>query len=717
MASTYSNLKIQLMATGENNTTWGNVTNTNLGTALEEAITGSVDVTFASGDVTLTLTNTNATQSARNLRLNCTGTTGGARNLVLGSGCQIEKVYIVNNGCADAITVKNTTGSGIAVPAGKTMYVFNNGTNVVDAITHLSSLTLASALPIASGGTGSNTGDGSGLTNLNASNISSGTIANARTTAASANGASTIVARDASGNFAANTITANLTGTAANATVLQTARTIAIQDGVTGTATSFNGSANISIPVTGINASVIDTGTIANARTTASSSNGASTIVARDASGDFTGRNVSATNFIGALNGSGANVSSINASNISSGTIANARTTASDANGASTIVARDASGNFSANIITANGSAITSLNASNISSGTIANARTTATDVNGASTIVARDASGNFSANIITANGSALTSINASNISSGTVANARTTASSSNGASTIVARDASGNFSAGTITANITGTASNATVLQTSRNFEISGGATASAVSFNGSGNVNLSVTGLNVSTANAGTLAVDRGGTGQTSLTLNNVILGNSTSAVQFVAPSTSGNVLTSNGTTWASTALTSLSVVTQDSSQNASGSSTLLFSSIPSKVKQITIMILSISTTTTGGDFFIELGDSGGIETSGYVGAVGDGGTSIIFSSFFRINLASTTDARSYSGVVTLTNVTGNTWAMTSTLACDSVALAGGVNMATGYKNLSATLDRVQLRTAGAGDFDAGSCNIFYF
>ena len=63
------------MTTGENTGTWGNVTNTNLGTAIEEAITGSVDVTFASGDVTLTLTNTNATQSARNLRLNCTGTT------------------------------------------------------------------------------------------------------------------------------------------------------------------------------------------------------------------------------------------------------------------------------------------------------------------------------------------------------------------------------------------------------------------------------------------------------------------------------------------------------------------------------------------------------------------------------------------------------------------------------------------------------------------
>ena len=152
MPSTYSNLKIQLMATGENNTTWGNVTNVNLGTALEEAIAGSADVTFASGDVTLALSDTNATQTARNMRLRCTGTTGGARNLTVPS---IEKAYIVQNDCADAVTVKTAAGSGIAVPAGKTMWVYNNGTSVVDAVTHLSSLTLASALPTASGGTGS----------------------------------------------------------------------------------------------------------------------------------------------------------------------------------------------------------------------------------------------------------------------------------------------------------------------------------------------------------------------------------------------------------------------------------------------------------------------------------------------------------------------------------------------------------------------------------
>jgi hypothetical protein len=142
MASTYSALKIELIATGEQAGTWGATTNVNLGdAALGEAITGSADVAFSSADVTITLTDTNTTQAARNLRLNLTGTSGGARNLILGSGCQIEKLYLVNNGLADAVTVKNTTGTGIAVAAGKTMFVYNNGTNVVDAITHLTSLT------------------------------------------------------------------------------------------------------------------------------------------------------------------------------------------------------------------------------------------------------------------------------------------------------------------------------------------------------------------------------------------------------------------------------------------------------------------------------------------------------------------------------------------------------------------------------------------------
>jgi hypothetical protein len=133
MASTYSSLKFELIGTGEQSGTWGTTTNVNLGTAIEEAITGSADVTFASGPVTLTLTDTNGTQAARNLRLNLIGTSGGAQNLIVPA---IEKFYLVKNNCADEITVKNSTGTGIAVPTGATAMLYNTGVNVVDAHTY-----------------------------------------------------------------------------------------------------------------------------------------------------------------------------------------------------------------------------------------------------------------------------------------------------------------------------------------------------------------------------------------------------------------------------------------------------------------------------------------------------------------------------------------------------------------------------------------------------
>lgn len=267
---------------------------------------------------------------------------------------------------------------------------------------------------------------------INASSITVGTLNNARTTANSANGASTIVARDANGDFTANTV---------NATTIN--------------ATSISGNG---IALTAINASNITSGTLDNARTTGNTANSASTIVLRDASGNFGSNVITASSF----SGDGTAITAINASNISSGTIANARTTAASANGASTIVQRDSGGNFSANTITANISGDisggTNINASNITSGTIGNAYTTANSANGASTIVLRGASGEFAAGAITGtsfsgNGSALTAINASAITTGTLDNARTTASSANGASTIVARDAGGNFSANTVTA------------------------------------------------------------------------------------------------------------------------------------------------------------------------------------------------------------------------------------------------------------------------
>jgi hypothetical protein len=139
MASTYSDLKFELITTGEQSGTWGVTTDTNIGTAIQEAITGSADVAYTSAaDVTVTLTDTNATQTARNLRLNITESGAGigyVGNLILGSGCQIEKFYVVNNGTTAVKTIKNTTGTGVAIPANSSVLVFNNGTNVVQAVT------------------------------------------------------------------------------------------------------------------------------------------------------------------------------------------------------------------------------------------------------------------------------------------------------------------------------------------------------------------------------------------------------------------------------------------------------------------------------------------------------------------------------------------------------------------------------------------------------
>jgi hypothetical protein len=148
MASTYSALKIELIGTGEQSGTWGATTNTNLGTAIEEAITGSADVPFSSADVTLTLSNSNASQTARNLRLRLTGTSGGARTLTVPD---IEKFYIIANELADDVTVENSTGTTYTVPAGTTGQVFSTGTGVKAAINFFEGAILTSAAVILGG--------------------------------------------------------------------------------------------------------------------------------------------------------------------------------------------------------------------------------------------------------------------------------------------------------------------------------------------------------------------------------------------------------------------------------------------------------------------------------------------------------------------------------------------------------------------------------------
>lgn len=150
MASTYSALKFELIGTGEQSGTWGATTNTNLGTAIEEAIVGYATANFTSdADLTLTLTDTNATQVARNLVLNVTSgvSLSTTRNLIVPT---IEKPYYIFNNTtgAQSIVVKTSAGTGVTVPNGTKVFVYTDGTNVVNAVTYLPSLTVDGTNPV-----------------------------------------------------------------------------------------------------------------------------------------------------------------------------------------------------------------------------------------------------------------------------------------------------------------------------------------------------------------------------------------------------------------------------------------------------------------------------------------------------------------------------------------------------------------------------------------
>jgi hypothetical protein len=224
MASTYSPLKIELIGTGEQVSTWGQTTNTNLGTAIEQAIGGKADVTMSSTTEQLTLTNTNAAQDARALYLNLTGTPGGAAVLEVPA---VQKAYIVKNGTTGgfAVTVKVAGQTGVSVPNGATMHLYNNGTDVVNAVTNLpAGATIGGAAISTAGGTVSSVAAGNGMNfstitttgsvtlgtpstlDTTTTNLVSGSTHTHAITTASASTASTIVARDGTGSFSASTI-------------------------------------------------------------------------------------------------------------------------------------------------------------------------------------------------------------------------------------------------------------------------------------------------------------------------------------------------------------------------------------------------------------------------------------------------------------------------------------------------------------------------------
>jgi hypothetical protein len=154
MASTYSSLKIELIGTGLQAGTWGNTTNTNLGTAIEEAIVGRATADFAAdANLTLTLTNTNITQVARHFVLNVTSSVSltVTRDLVVPA---IEKPYIIQNNTTGGQSIRVIVASAsVTVPNGKTAFIYNDGTNVGHAFDVMGELDVLTDLTLPVGTT------------------------------------------------------------------------------------------------------------------------------------------------------------------------------------------------------------------------------------------------------------------------------------------------------------------------------------------------------------------------------------------------------------------------------------------------------------------------------------------------------------------------------------------------------------------------------------
>jgi hypothetical protein len=187
-------------------------------------------------------------------------------------------------------------------------------------------------------------------------------------------------------------------------------------------------------------------------------------------------------------------------------------------------------------------------------------------------------------------------------------------------------------------------------------------------------------------------------------------------TSNVTWTLPAadgTTGQVLSTNGTGTLSWATGGGVTMTRATAVATTSGTSIDFTGIPSTVKRITIMFDAVSTNGTSLKL-IQLGDSGGIETTGYSAGVVDLQFYSNSSAGFLVNsyVGASTDA-TY-GQITLMNLTGDTW-----------TAAGGTHQ-TGYgapcafsgaKALSATLDRVRITTVNGTDtFDAGTVNIIY-
>ena len=130
-SSTSSDLKLELITTGEKAGTWGTITNTNL-QILEQATSGYFTQSIASADLALSLS-TFAVSNGKNLYYKFTGTLAANRTVTMPDGA--ERVFIVEDATARSssnytLTVKTVSGTGVTIPVGAKIVLYSDGTNI-----------------------------------------------------------------------------------------------------------------------------------------------------------------------------------------------------------------------------------------------------------------------------------------------------------------------------------------------------------------------------------------------------------------------------------------------------------------------------------------------------------------------------------------------------------------------------------------------------------
>jgi hypothetical protein len=195
-------------------------------------------------------------------------------------------------------------------------------------------------------------------------------------------------------------------------------------------------------------------------------------------------------------------------------------------------------------------------------------------------------------------------------------------------------------------------------------------------------------------------------------------VVSGDTSGAITVAAPTTAGTstlTLPSGASGTIAAQGVSTNIVSGTAVASTSGTS-IDFTGIPSWVKRITVMLSGVSLSGTS-SVLIQLGDSGGIENTGYVSSsviARDGTTSTGLSSTSGMILTFAVAANTVSGIVQINLISSNSW-----VSAHSAGISGSIWAAVGggTKTLSDTLTQVRITTVNGTDtFDAGSINILY-